>query len=78
MDDLKHNQNDNVQKLIAVIISWNNNEPSTVTWETVINGMKGPIVNNQFIADMIHQYLSGGKSSKLLSYEHPRLCQQTV
>ena len=66
LDDLKHSQANNQRKLLTVINIWLTSKLSPVTWETVITAMKSPIVNNKDKAREIHQYLSTGKSNKLL------------
>ena len=66
MDGLKSRQRYNNDKLRAVLNNFLNIEPSIVTWETVISAMESRNVNNKAIAIKIHQYLSTGKSNKLL------------
>ena len=69
LDDLKHSQKTNLIKLHAVIDKFLTTQPSPVTWVTVISAIESPVVNDKNIADLIHQYLSTGKSNMLLSNE---------
>ena len=64
LDDLIQSERDD--KLLAVIDNFLTTEPSPVTWETVITAIEGPIVNDKETADLIRQYLSTGKSNKIL------------
>ena len=66
LDDLKHDQRDNDYKLVAVIHNFLTSQSSLVNWETVIGAIESPTVNDKETADVIHQYLSTGKSNKLL------------
>ena len=66
MDDLKQTQNDNVENLAAVIHNFRTRQPSPDTWETIITAIESPIVNDKDTADLIREYLSTGKSNKLL------------
>ena len=66
LDDLKQTQNDNVENLAAVIHNFLTRQPSPDTWETIITAIESPIVNDKETADLIRQYLSTGKSNKLL------------
>ena len=65
LDDLKRNQMDN-DKLFAVIENFLTSQSSLVNWETVIAAIESPTVNDKETADLIRQYLSTGKSNKLL------------
>ena len=69
LDYLKHDQWNNNYKLVAVIDSFLNSQSSLVNWETVIAAIESPTVNDKETADLIRQYLSTGKSNKLLSNE---------
>ena len=53
-----------MDNLYEVIDVFQTTQPST--WETVITAIEGPIVNDKETADLIRQYLSTGKSNKLL------------
>ena len=64
LDDLKHREG--IYELLAVINIFLTTQPSTVTWETVINAIESPIVNDKKTADLIHRYLNTCKSNKLL------------
>ena len=66
LDDLKHNLRDNDYKLFAVIHNSLTSQSSPISWETVIAAIESPIVNDKETADLIRQYLSTGKSNKLL------------
>ena len=66
LDDLKHDQRDNNYKLFAVIGNFLTSQSSPVNWGTVIAAIESPTVNDKETADLIHQYLSTGKSNKLL------------
>ena len=66
LDNLKHNQRDNDDKLFVVINNFLTSQSSLVNWETVITAIESPTVNDKETADLIHQYLSTGKSNKLL------------
>ena len=63
LDNLQHS---NLLNLSDVIRIWKDTRPSPVTWETVIHAIAGPIVNDNKIADEIHQYHNTGNSNKLL------------
>ena len=56
---LKHSPKSNAVKLSEVIHSWLTTTESS--WETVIDAIKGPIVNHVIKANEIHQYLAKGK-----------------
>ena len=66
MDDFKHDQTDNDYKLFAVIDNFLTSQSSLVNWKTVIAAIESPTVNDKETADLIRQYLSTGKSNKLL------------
>ena len=66
LDDLKQSEGDDETKLNKVIYIWKDTQPSLVTWETIITAIESPIVNDKETADLIRQYLSTGKSNKLL------------
>ena len=66
LDSLKQLEFHNVIKLNEVINIWKETQPSPDTWETVITTIKSPIVDDKVTADLICQYLSTGKSNKLL------------
>ena len=66
LDNLKHKQMNNDYKLIAVIENILTSQSSLVNWETVIGAIESPTVNDKETADLIRQYLSTGKSNKLL------------
>ena len=66
LDDLKHDQMDNDYKLFAVIDNFLTSQSSLVNWETVIVAIESPTANDKETADLIRQYLSTGKSNKLL------------
>ena len=53
---LKHSPESNAVKLSEVIQSWLTTTGSF--WETVIDAIKGPIVNHAIKANEIHQYLT--------------------
>ena len=62
LDGLKSSQESNAIKLSQVIHSWlTTTESHLVTWETVIDAIKSPIVNNIKKATEIHEYLTKGK-----------------
>lgn len=48
-------------KLKKVIESWKDTKPSPVTWETVIDAIESPFVNNKEIANRIRQKLKYSK-----------------
>ena len=75
LDDLKEGEENDQNKLRKVINIWKDNQPSTVTWETVITAFESPISNNNNIADHIRKYLKIGKLL-LLSNEVFILCCQ--
>ena len=66
MDDLKQSEDGNISKLRKVINVWKGSQPFPDTWETVVTAIESPIVNDKETADLIRQYLSTGKSNKLL------------
>ena len=55
---LKHSPESNAVKLAEVIDSWLTTTESS--WETVIDAIKGPIVNRVIKANEIHQHLTKG------------------
>ena len=57
---------DNDYKLLVVIENFLTSQSSPVNWETVIAAIESPTVNDKETADLIRQYLSTGKSNKLL------------
>ena len=62
LDCLRLSQKSDVIKFSEVIHSWlTTTESHRVTWETVIDAIKGPIVNNIKKANEIYQYLTKGK-----------------
>ena len=62
LDGLKRSSESNTIKLSEVIHSWlTTSQPHFITWETVIDAMKGPIVNNIMKANMLHHHLIKGK-----------------
>ena len=64
LDDLRLSKGDNMDNLDAIIDIFQTTQPSM--WETVITAIESPIVNDKETADLIRQYLSTGKSNKLL------------
>ena len=68
LDDLKNSQEDDEDKVIAVIDNFLINKPCSVTWETVITAIESPNVNNKETADQIHRYLRGKNNKLLLGY----------
>ena len=63
LETLQHN---NLLNLSDVIRIWKDTQPSPITWETVIDAIEGPIVNDKKTADEIRQYHSTGNCNKLL------------
>ena len=62
LGDLMSNAMKCKRKLIQVIHSWlSTTESHLVTWETVIDAIKSPIVNNKKKATEIYQHLTKGK-----------------
>ena len=62
LDGLKRSQESDAIKLSEVIHSWLTTTKShLVTWETVIDDIKGPIVKHIKKASEIHQHLTKGK-----------------
>ena len=62
LDGLRRRQESDAIKLSEVIHSWlTTTESRLVTWETVIDAIKGPTVNNIKKANEIHQHLTKGK-----------------
>ena len=62
LNGLTSNQFSNIYKLDQVIESWlTTTESHLVTWETVIDAIKSPIVNNIKKATEIHEHLTRGK-----------------
>ena len=62
LDGLKHSPESNTIKLSEVIHSWlTTSQSQFITWETVIDAMKGPIVNNIMKANTLHHHLVKGK-----------------
>ena len=58
LNDLRHNRESNTIKLDQVIQSWiTTTESYLVTWETVIDAIEGPIVNNKQVANAICEHL---------------------
>ena len=59
LDDLMSSPKNRQYKLAQVIHSWlTTTESHLVTWETVIDAIKSPIVNNNKKVTEIHQYLT--------------------
>ena len=58
LDGLKRSQESDAIKLSEVIHSWLTTTESS--WETVIDAIKGPIVNHVIKANEIHQHLTKG------------------
>ena len=62
LDDLMSSTKNRQYKLAQVIYSWlTTTESHLVTWETVIDAIKSPIVNNIKKVTEIHQHLTRGK-----------------
>ena len=64
LDGLKSSQDRDTVKLAKIIDTWlitNTSQPHFITWETVIEAIKGPIVKHIEKANAIHQYLTKGK-----------------
>ena len=59
LDGLKSSQERDTVKLAKIIDSWLTTTESS--WETVIEAIKGPIVNHVIKANALHQYLTKGK-----------------
>ena len=58
LSGLRQSQNTNTVKLSEVINSWiTTKSKTTVTWETVISAIGGPVVNNKQKAMEIREYL---------------------
>ena len=65
-DVLENLQQSNLMNLSDVIHFWKDTQPSPFTWETFIDAIEGPNVNDKKISDEIRQYHSTSKSNKLL------------
>ena len=65
-DVLENLQHSNLFNLSDVIRIWKDTRPSPVTWETVIDAIASPIVNDKKTADEIRRYHSTGNYNKLL------------
>ena len=63
LDNLKHNQDDDLTKVLKVLNYWKDTQSSPFTWETVITAMESPNLHNIAKADEIRQHL---KLCKLL------------
>ena len=62
LNGLTNSEKSNAYKLAQVVHSWlTTTESHLVTWETVIDAIKGPIVNNIKKANEIRQHLTKGK-----------------
>ena len=62
LDVLKRSQESGTIKLSEVIHSWlTTTESHLVTWETVIDAIKGPIGKHIEKVNALHQYLTKGK-----------------
>ena len=62
LGDLKCSLESNAIKLSEVIHSWlTTTESHLITWKTVIDAIKGPIVNHVTKANALHQHLTKGK-----------------
>ena len=68
LNDLRHSQESNIVKLDQVIQSWITTESHFVTWETVIDAIEGPIVNNKLVANTIRKHLADAKSQGISIY----------
>ena len=62
LDDLKHGQDDNINKLRKIFKISRDTQPFPLTWETVITAIESDIVDNSKKAKEIRRYL---KLSKL-------------
>ena len=63
LGSLKRSQERDTIKLAEVIDSWlttSTCQPHFITWETVIDAIKGPIVNHVIKANEIYQHLTKG------------------
>ena len=67
LSGLRQRQDSNTVKLSEVINSWITTESkTTVTWETVISAVRGPVVNNNQKAMDIKEYLNKHYTKKQL------------
>ena len=66
LDDLKHSQKNDIEKVNEVIKIWKDTKPSPVTWETFITALESPVIINNELAITLRHHL---KFSKLLSNE---------
>ena len=57
LSGLQSSQEGNKVKLIHIIHTWLTNQPSPVTWETVISAIEGSIVDNLTKANEIRDHL---------------------
>ena len=57
LEGLQGNPKANNLKLADVIEFWIDNEPSPVTWETLINVIEGSLVKSRKTANEIRDYL---------------------
>ena len=58
---LKQSKERDAVKLAEVINSWLNSSTSIITWKTVIDAIKGPIINHAKKANEIYQHLINSK-----------------
>ena len=57
LDGLQQSSISDDLKLASVIETWIKTEPSPVTWQTLIDGIDGPLLNQKKKAKEIRDYL---------------------
>ena len=57
MSDLRQSNVDIKVKLIRTIENWFETMPTDITWQTVLDEIEGPIVDNCAVGKKIHEYL---------------------
>ena len=57
LESIDHSHKSDDLKLADVIKAWNDTQPSPVTWETLINTIEEPPLNNKRIANKIRDHI---------------------
>lgn len=57
LSDLRQSNVDNKVKLIRIIENWFETMPTDITWQTVLDAIEGPIVENRAVGKKIRECL---------------------
>ena len=58
LKSIKYSGDSDNNKLSEVLRIWANSKSSPVTWETIIQAVSDPPVNNKYVADKIREHLA--------------------